>query len=244
MGLDMSIYKYNKKMDKDTFDNIVLARKYDTEYDEFVKEAGEILKSNDYNSKPFIDFCQNHVSQGLREKIVSKPVREEVFNESGDLLKEHKNYENYLEKHAKYVEKTRQMLHKDLSYLMREKKAQQNAYYKHKDLLKELGDSKEVCYWRKHSDLNGYMEDLYYERGGDKDFNCEPLLLEKEDVECIILDHKKHLDETNEFEIGKSSGFFWGETTKENWEQSLEDFEQLLKETDWENSTVYYHCWW
>lgn len=100
----------------------------------------------------------------------------------------------------------------------------------------------EVCYWRKHSDLNGLMQDLYYDRGGEDEFNCKNLLLSKEDVVDLIERHKEHLD--GEDEIPHTPGFFWGQTDREDWENSLQDFEKVLKETDWDNESVYYSCWW
>ena len=36
------------------------------------------------------------------------------------------------------------------------------AYYK---------DSIELAYWRKHPNLEGFMSDLYYEKGGEDEFN-------------------------------------------------------------------------
>ena len=43
-----------------------------------------------------------------------------------------------------------------------------------------------VGYWRKHSDLQGYMEDLYRDKGGTGEFNCVDLILSKEDCEDVI----------------------------------------------------------
>lgn len=103
-------------------------------------------------------------------------------------------------------------------------------------------DTTHLCYWRKHSDLNGVFEEMYYDRGGEDEFNCEYLLLSKQDIVDIIRMHKEHLSGENE--IPHSSVFFWGQTILEDWQQSLKDFEKVLKETDWDNETVYYSCWW
>lgn len=100
----------------------------------------------------------------------------------------------------------------------------------------------DLCYWRKHSDLNGILQDLYYDKGGEGEFNCKYLLLSKNDVINIIKQHKEHINSVNE--ISHTPGFFWGHTTMEQWEESLIDFENVLKETDWNNETVYYSCWW
>ena len=33
-------------------------------------------------------------------------------------------------------------------------------------------DSMELAYWRKHPNLQGWMQDLYHEKGGEDEFNC------------------------------------------------------------------------
>ena len=42
----------------------------------------------------------------------------------------------------------------------------------------------EICYWRKHSDLHGWMRDLFYEKGGTSEhgFNHDCVILTKEDI--------------------------------------------------------------
>ena len=37
--------------------------------------------------------------------------------------------------------------------------------------------------WRKHPNLHGWMENLYFKKGGQREFNCVNLLLSKEDIE-------------------------------------------------------------
>lgn len=46
------------------------------------------------------------------------------------------------------------------------------------------GDNKtQICYWRKHANLQGYMEDLYYAKGGEADtFNCVEVELNEQDL--------------------------------------------------------------
>mgnify|MGYP000674080630 CR=1 FL=1 len=44
-------------------------------------------------------------------------------------------------------------------------------------------DSEELHYWRKHPNLHGWMEQLYYSKGGNEDsFNCTNLLLTMGDL--------------------------------------------------------------
>lgn len=97
--------------------------------------------------------------------------------------------------------------------------------------------SKEIGYWRKLYDLQDYMRNIYYERGGTGEFNCNPLILSKEDCEAVLKYSKESLenidtdDEDAEWDI-------------ERWKDAVEIFERAIKETDWDNETVYYDSWW
>lgn len=121
-------------------------------------------------------------------------------------------------------------------------------------------DMEELYYWRKHSDLHGLMEEIYLSKLDDiifdveeyeeennvsitwkddlyDDFNCIPLILEKEDVIDIIERHKNN-------EIPEARGFFWGESEKSDFDESLKEFEDVLKNTDWDNEMCIYNSWW
>lgn len=204
MGLDMSIYKFNKKMDKETFEKVISVMDIDIEEDD-MSYINDFERLDGCKSEKFIEFCE-------KWKIDRHDLLDMTYKK--------------IEKEVKKL--------KELISIRDEVK----------DILIDLGGSYEIAYWRKHSDLNGYMEDLYYERGGKGEFNCVPLYLSKEDIENIIRDHKRHLDPEDEFTIDEARGFFWGETCNEQWENSLKDFERILDETDWDNSTIYYSCWW
>ena len=46
-------------------------------------------------------------------------------------------------------------------------------------------DSMELAYWRKHSSLQGFMEDLYYEKEGEGQFNNKEVVLTVDDLESL-----------------------------------------------------------
>ena len=46
-------------------------------------------------------------------------------------------------------------------------------------------DSMELAYWRKHPNLQGWMEDLYLEKGGEGEFNCQDVELTLEDLDAL-----------------------------------------------------------
>lgn len=121
--------------------------------------------------------------------------------------------------------------------------------YNNKELINVLNNNSdcieciEIAYWRKHSDLQGIMEKLYFEKDGShEEFNCIPLLLSKEECENI-LDLSKRIV-AGEEESPEARGFFWGESTNEKWQYTKEVFEKVLKDTDFENETVFYDSWW
>ena len=83
------------------------------------------------------------------------------------------------------------------------------------------GMSDELCYWRKHPDLHGWMKTLFYEKGGssNSDFNHDVVFLFEEDIEKL----KEDIEKDN---LPSTSGFFFGSS------------EGLLKENDLEKANT------
>ena len=112
----------------------------------------------------------------------------------------------------------------------------------------------EISYWRKHNRLQGYMSDLWIEKGRpnkyftedgqpmDDYFNCLPLELTDSDLkymEKIVKD--LNLPETNGFFFGSDSYNYLKEDRL--LESDLEFIQQgriALKQ----GKKVYYSCWW
>jgi hypothetical protein len=61
----------------------------------------------------------------------------------------------------------------------------------------------EIFYWRKFPSLQGWMNALYFKRGGSEMFNSVPLLLEREDLLRFQSDFESGL-------LPQTSGFFFG----------------------------------
>ena len=105
----------------------------------------------------------------------------------------------------------------------------------------EGGQSKieEMYYWRKHHDLHGWMENLYRQKGGEKDsFNCVPVRLTEEDLFELEQDvRRKNLPET--------TGFFFGNNPQDA-ESIEDDLEFIIKARTAisEGYVVYYDSWW
>ena len=53
------------------------------------------------------------------------------------------------------------------------------------DGYKVWEDNIELGYWRKHPNLQGFMEGLYYEKGGKGEFNCAEVELTLEDISAL-----------------------------------------------------------
>ena len=102
----------------------------------------------------------------------------------------------------------------------------------------KLGDNAtQFHYWRKHPNLHGWMQQLYEAKGGtNTDFNCDPLILNIEDIDALEAAIKgETLPETH--------GFFFGETTGEEKEDDL-DFIRKAREIIHQGRDVVYDSWW
>ena len=108
-----------------------------------------------------------------------------------------------------------------------------------------------IAEWRKHNRLQGWMEDLWEDKGRPNfkgshedslgDFNCEPVELTLSDVEQL----EAHI--TNKT-LPETGGFFFGA-------DSYEEYEEYYKETDLqfvedarealgEGKKIFYSSWW
>lgn len=113
------------------------------------------------------------------------------------------------------------------------------------------GEKLELMYWRKHPNLQGFMEELWESKDrpmadpetGDEveadeseSFNCIPLTLTMSDIEeledCVRGNKLPH-----------TSGFFFGESTEEHNEATLE-FINKAKQALLDGYDVIYDSWW
>lgn len=108
------------------------------------------------------------------------------------------------------------------------------------DFSEEAKEKKEeLFYWRKHHDLHGWMENLYYEKGGkEQSFNCCNVRLNEEDLDRLCQDIKgKKLPQTQ--------GFFFGDNPPDD-ETEAEDLGFIVKakKAIMEGMAVFYDSWW
>ena len=96
-------------------------------------------------------------------------------------------------------------------------------------------------YWRKHPDLEYFMVKEYQSRieeqgGYIDDFNCLFLPLNKETIATLR-------QQTKEMTLEKGEGFFWGESTPDDYKQTLEFCDLADKCLD-EGGLPIYYSWW
>jgi hypothetical protein len=92
----------------------------------------------------------------------------------------------------------------------------------------------EISYWRKHANLQGWMENLYTERGGKESFNCIDLRLFEEDLTSLEREHDS---------LDTAVGFFWGETRQYEVDETTE-FISRAKVLMAQGYEIIYTSWW
>ena len=98
-------------------------------------------------------------------------------------------------------------------------------------------DSMELAYWRKHPNLQGWMEDLYHEKGGEQEFNCVDLELTLEDLNAL----EESLDDES---LPETAGFFFGGNADDHYAEADREFIVQARAAIKQGYTVVYSSWW
>jgi len=98
-------------------------------------------------------------------------------------------------------------------------------------------DSIELSYWRKHPSLQGYMENLWFERGNEGQFNCVDLELALDDLDNM----EETLDENA---LPETVGFFFGQNADEHYAEQDREFIREARAAIGKGYTVVYNSWW
>ena len=98
-------------------------------------------------------------------------------------------------------------------------------------------DSIELAYWRKHPNLQGWMEDLWLSKGGEGEFNCVDLELEIEDLDLL----EQSLDESA---LPETVGFFFGANSDDHYVEQDREFIVQARAAIKQGYTVVYSSWW
>lgn len=102
----------------------------------------------------------------------------------------------------------------------------------------EYDEENELAYWRKHPNLQGWMEQLYREKGGDAEsFNCVDVELTHEDLDRLAAD-------INAASLPHTEGFFFGSPSDNYYEEADREFIRQAREALDNGYTVVYTSWW
>ena len=110
------------------------------------------------------------------------------------------------------------------------------------------GEKEELAYWRKHPNLQGWMENLWTEKGcpglsednsGNAlgDFNCIPVELSLDDL------YKLENDVTSGT-LPSTGGFFFGDNSDDHYKANDLEFIAKAREALDSGLTVMYDSWW
>ena len=100
----------------------------------------------------------------------------------------------------------------------------------------EWDDTIELATWRKHPNLQGWMQELYYEKGGEGEFNCVDVELTFEDLDAL----EATLDEE---ELPETVGFFFGSNADDHYAEADREFIREARAAIKKGYTVVYSSW-
>ena len=100
-------------------------------------------------------------------------------------------------------------------------------------------DSFEIAYWRKHPNLQGWMEDLWIAKGaeGGVEFNCVDLELDEEDLDKL----EESLDSK---ELPETTGFFFGSNADDDYAEKDREVITQARTAIKRGYTIVYYSWW
>jgi hypothetical protein len=106
------------------------------------------------------------------------------------------------------------------------------------------GSKEEIAYWRKHPNLQGWMEDLWVSKGSPNahenspnEFNCVPVELTHEDLESLE-------NAITNNEMPSTTGFFFGSDSDDHYKEQDLEFVRKAREALDSGLTVMYDSWW
>ena len=98
-------------------------------------------------------------------------------------------------------------------------------------------ETAELAYWRKHPHLQGFMESLYREKGGTKEFNCVDVELTLEDIDTLEANVKYD-------SLPETGGFFFGDDSSGDYKEEDLEFCANARRALEDGQTVVYTSWW
>ena len=104
-------------------------------------------------------------------------------------------------------------------------------------IRKDGQEDLEIAYWRKHPNLQGWMENLWREKGNAGEFNCVEVELTFEDLEQLEASIEGE-------ELPETQGFFFGNNSDDFYREQDLAFIADASEAIEQGYTVIYTSWW
>ena len=104
-------------------------------------------------------------------------------------------------------------------------------------IRKDGQEDLEIAYWRKHPNLQGWMEALWREKGNAGEFNCVEVELTFEDLEQLEASIEGE-------ELPETEGFFFGNNSDEFYREQDLAFIADASEAIEQGYKVIYNSWW
>lgn len=95
----------------------------------------------------------------------------------------------------------------------------------------------EVAYWRKHPNLQGWMEALWRSKGNEGEFNCVDVELTAQDLEDLE-------DDLRHNTLPDTQGFFFGGNSDDYYKEADEEFIREARQYLSDGYKVVYTSWW
>jgi hypothetical protein len=103
----------------------------------------------------------------------------------------------------------------------------------------EVSEPREICYWRKHPNLQGWMKNLYLSKGGTDEFNGDEVELTWDDIDKLEKDIKRgHVAEL------ETTGFFFGDPSDDFYKEHDLEFCANAKAELFLGLKVFYNSSW
>ena len=101
----------------------------------------------------------------------------------------------------------------------------------------EYKDEHQIAYWRKHPNLQGWMENLWRSKGNEGEFNCV-------DVELTAADPEELEYSIENSELPDTDGFFFGSNSDDHYSDQDVEFIREARQYLSDGYKIVYTSWW
>jgi hypothetical protein len=98
-------------------------------------------------------------------------------------------------------------------------------------------DAVEIGYFRKHPNLQGWMERVWRDKGNEGYFNCVSLYLDENTLNNLQYDVEND-------QLPSTSGFFFGGNSDEYYKDYLLEVIDNCRSELYAGNSVFYSSWW